>query len=40
MLLTRYPGYTAAEIMQQDFHLTEALLDIALAANEKGADEI
>jgi hypothetical protein len=36
VLLTRYPGYTAAALLEEDYHLVQALLDIAVAANEQG----
>ena len=36
MLLTRYPGYTAASLQEEDFHLVQALLDIARVAAEQG----
>ena len=37
-LLTRYQGYTAAELMQEDYHVVQALLDIACAASEREAE--
>ncbi|MBC7288606.1 MAG: hypothetical protein H5T86_11320 [Armatimonadetes bacterium] len=40
MFLTRYPGYTASELLAEDFHIVEALLDIALAFNDERADDI
>ena len=38
MLLSRYPGYTAAALMQEDYHIVQALMDIACAANQREAD--
>jgi hypothetical protein len=37
VLLTRYPGYTAATLMQEDYHLVEALLDVACAVNDEAS---
>jgi hypothetical protein len=35
VLLTRYPGYTAAGLLDEDHHLVQALLDVACAANDE-----
>lgn len=34
-LLTRYPGYSAAELLEEDHYLVQALLDVACAANDE-----
>ncbi len=39
MLLTRYKGYTAADLLVEDYHIVEALADIARAANEREAEQ-
>lgn len=35
VLLTRYPGYRAADFLAEDYFLVQALLEIACAANEE-----
>ena len=37
-LLTRYPGYTAQSLLHEDYHIVQALLDIACAVNEREAE--
>ncbi len=34
-LLSRYPGYTAGGLLEEDHHVVQALLDIACAANDE-----
>jgi len=37
VLLTRYPGYTARALMDEEYHIVQALLDVACAANDEAA---
>ncbi len=34
MFLSRYGGYTAEAVLEEDFHIVQALLEICAACNE------